>query len=160
MLLGETLSIAEEQFAISGFSSNGRHQVDITNFKAFSESFANSKARLSEIHGKHSTRLGAAIRHSEQSLAQQMQRKKLLLVITDGAPSDIDVYDQHYLEHDSWHAIHALNKSGIKSFCLNLDTGANQVIEHIFGRGRYETLEQLDRLPEVLSRIYLRYARH
>ncbi len=160
LLLGETLSIAEERFAITGFSSNGRHQINMTNFKEFSESFAESKARLSEIRGKHSTRLGPAIRHSELSLAQQMQQKKLLLVITDGAPSDIDVYDKHYLKNDSWHAIRALKKSGINAFCLNLDSGATQVIEHIFGSGHFETLENLTRLPEVLSRLYIKHARH
>lgn len=160
LLLGETLSIAEEQFAITGFSSNGRHQINMTNFKEFSESFVESKARLSEIRGKHSTRLGPAIRHSALSLAQQLQQKKLLLVITDGAPSDIDVYDKHYLKNDSWHAIRALKKSGIKAFCLNLDSGATQVIEHIFGSGHFETLENLTRLPEVLSRLYIKHARH
>jgi len=160
LLLGETLSIADEQFAIFGFSSNGRHQVQVTNFKKFTESFTETKAHLASIRGQFSTRLGAAIRHSEQYLARQMERKKLLLVITDGAPSDIDVYDQRYLEHDSWHAVHELSKSGIKPFCLNLDAGADRVIEHIFGRGRFETLEHLTRLPEVLSGIYLKYARH
>jgi nitric oxide reductase NorD protein len=160
LLLGETLSIADEHFAIFGFSSNGRHQVQVTNFKKFTEPFTETKARLASINGQYSTRLGAAIRHSEQYLARQMERKKLLLVITDGAPSDIDVYDQRYLEHDSWHAVHELSKSGIKPFCLNLDAGSDRVIEHIFGRGRFETLEHLTRLPEVLSGIYLKYARH
>ena len=160
LLLGETLSIAGERFAISGFSSNGRHQVKLTNFKTFSETFDDSKASLAGIHGEYSTRLGAAIRHSERSLLQQTERKKLLLVITDGAPSDIDVYDNNYLQHDSWHAVHALARSGIKSFCLNLDSRAGPVIEHIFGIGRFETLDNVARLPEVLSCIYLRTTRH
>lgn len=160
LLLGETLSIAGERFAISGFSSNGRSQVKLTNFKRFSEAFEESKAGLADIRGEYSTRLGTAIRHSEGSLLKQPERKKLLLVITDGAPSDIDVYDSDYLQHDSWHAVHALARSGIKSFCLNLDSRADSVIEHIFGIGRFETLDNIARLPEVLSRIYLRHTRH
>jgi hypothetical protein len=160
LLLAETLSITDEQFSIAGFSSNGRHEVNVTNFKSFSETFDESKARLADIQGQHSTRLGTAIRHSAQFLAQQPAQKKLLLVVTDGEPSDIDVFDERYLDYDSWQAVNSLVKMGVQPFCLNLDSGADSVIEHIFGKGRYETLEQLTHLPDVLSRIYLKYGRH
>lgn len=160
LLLGETLTIADEKFSVSGFSSNGRHEVNINSFKKFNESFDDSKTRLSDIRGLHSTRLGTAIRHSGYHLAQQPETRKLLLVITDGVPSDIDVFDRYYLEHESRHAVQALKGSGIKSFCINLNSLADPVIEHIFGKGRYETLDRLDRLPEVLSYIYLRHVRH
>lgn len=160
LLLGETLSIAGEKFSISGFSSNSRHQVNINIFKKFNEPFDASKARLSNVNGMHSTRLGTAIRHCGHHLAQQSEMHKLLLVITDGAPSDIDVYDRHYLEHESKHAVQALKASGIKTFGINLDSSADPVIEHIFGKGRFETLDRLERLPEVLSYIYLRHLRH
>lgn len=160
LLLGETLTLANETFSISGFSSNGRHEINYVNFKSFSEPFSQNKARLLDIKGQYSTRLGAAIRHTAQSLAQQNAAKKLLLVITDGAPSDIDVFDKHYLEHDSWHAVSRLYSKGIKPFCLNLDSRSDAAIEHIFGKGRFETLEQLNKLPEVLSSIYIKYGRH
>ena len=160
LLLGETLTIADENFSISGFSSNGRHEINYINFKSYYESFSQSRARLLDIKGKYSTRLGAAIRHASQSLAQQNASKKLLLVITDGAPSDIDVFDQKYLEYDGWHAVSSLSSKGIKPFCLNLDSQSDSVIEHMFGKGRYETLEQINKLPEVLSSIYIRYGRH
>ncbi len=160
LLLGETLTIADEQFSIAGFSSNGRHEINYINFKSFTEPFSQTKARLLDIKGQYSTRLGAAIRHTAQSLTQQNAAKKLLLVITDGAPSDIDVYDKQYLEHDSWHAVSSLYSKGIKPFCLNLDSRSDAAIEHIFGKGRFETLEQMNKLPEVLSSIYLKYGRH
>ena len=160
LLLGETLSIAEEQFAISGFSSNGRHQVDMIKFKSFDESFEDIRPHLGNIKGEHSTRLGAAIRHAGQQLARQPAMKKLLLVITDGAPSDIDVYDSQYLEYDSKHAVNSLKKDNIKTFCLNLDGRADRLTEHIFGNGRYETLDNIIRLPEVLSYLYIRHMRH
>lgn len=160
LLLGETLSIADEQFSISGFCSNGRHEVYINHFKNFNESFEKSKARLSTIHGQYSTRLGAAIRNTADYLSQQATKKKLLLVVTDGAPSDIDVFDKRYLDNDSWHAVHSLASQGIKPFCLNLDSRADHVIEHIFGRGKYMTLDQLNRLPDILFQVYMRYGRH
>ena len=160
LLLGETLTVADEQFSISGFSSNTRHEINYINFKSFSERFTNTKGRLLDIRGKYSTRLGAAIRHTAEYLKQQNASKKLLLVITDGAPSDIDVFDSKYLEHDSWQAVSRLQSKGIKPFCLNLDSRSDEAIEHIFGKGRFETIDHINKLPEVLSRIYVRYGRH
>jgi len=160
LLLGETLTVAGEQFSISGFSSNTRHEINYINFKSFSELFENTKARLLDVRGKYSTRLGAAIRHTAEDLNQQNASKKLLLVITDGAPSDIDVFDSKYLEYDSWQAVSRLQGKGIKPFCLNLDSRSGEAIEHIFGKGRFETIDHINKLPEVLSRIYVQYGRH
>ncbi|MBI1425128.1 MAG: VWA domain-containing protein [Gammaproteobacteria bacterium] len=156
-LLGETLSTVGDAFAIAGFSSNGRQQIRFTHFKYFNEEFEASKARLSEIAGAYSTRLGAAIRHSAGELALRPERKKLLLVITDGAPSDIDVYDRNYLVQDCWHAVRGLYRQGIRPFCINLDRRSDASIEHIFGRGRSETLDSVVRLPGLLAHLYMRY---
>ena len=158
-LLGETLSTVGDTFSIAGFSSNGRQQISYTHFKYFNEEFESSKARLSEITGAYSTRLGAAIRHSASELALQPERKKLLLVITDGAPSDIDVYDKNYLVQDSWYAVHGLYRYGIRPFCINLDRRSDACIEHIFGLGRSETLDSVIRLPGLLAHLYMRYMR-
>jgi len=158
-LLGETLSTVGDTFSIAGFSSNGRQQISYMHFKYFSEEFESSKARLSEITGAYSTRLGTAIRHSASELALRPERKKLLLVITDGAPSDIDVYDMNYLVQDSWYAVHGLYSYGIRPFCINLDRRSDACIEHIFGRGRSETLDSVIRLPGLLAHLYMRYMR-
>lgn len=160
LLLGQTLFTANEEFAISGFSSDGRHEINFIKFKEFNENFEQCRSRLADVKGENSTRLGTAIRHAAKLLAQQASMKKLLLVITDGAPSDIDVFDKKYLEKDSWHAVNTLAASNIKSYCINLDNTATPVIEHIFGKGRFETLDDVSRLPKVLSDIYIKYAHH
>ena len=160
LLLGETLSIVDEKFSISGFSSKGRHEVNYIHYKTFEESFENSKNRLANINAQYSTRLGAAIRHCSYYLKQQEASKKLLLVITDGAPSDVDVYDERYLEYDSWEAVQSLHKYGIKSFGLNLDGRSDQVIEHIFGKSRCRTLDHINKLPEMLAYLYISQLRY
>ena len=155
LLLGETLSIADEKFSISGFSSKGRHEVNYVHYKTFEESFDSSKYRLADFDAQYSTRLGAAIRHCAYYLKQQAASKKLLLVITDGAPSDVDVYDERYLEYDSWEAVQSLHKYGIKSFGLNLDSRSDRVIEHIFGRNACKTLDHIKKLPKMLAYLYI-----
>jgi nitric oxide reductase activation protein len=131
----------------------------IKDFKTFSKPFREVRRRLSTIKGRYSTRLGTAIRHCAQQLALQPQRRKLLLLITDGVPSDIDVFDPAYLQKDSWHAVRSLGPYEIKPFCVNLDSRADASIEKIFGRHCYETLDNVSRLPEVLSRLYVRSLR-
>ncbi|MBD3671281.1 MAG: VWA domain-containing protein [Gammaproteobacteria bacterium] len=160
LLLGETLSAAGEHFSISGFSSNGRHNVYYTRYKSFDDDFQANRSRLCGIKGSYSTRLGTAIRHCATELSQQENRKKLLLVITDGAPSDVDVYDTNYLVADSWHAVRSLSQQGIRPFCLNLDSQSESTTEYVFGKGRYQTLDDMRRLPDVLSYLYLKYMRH
>jgi len=135
-------------------------QLKFTKFKGFSENFNECSDKLTSIKGEYPTRLGAAIRHAGDGLEKRPSMKKLLLVITDGAPSDIDVYDDHYLEYDSWYAVKALANNNIKTFCINLNASSTHVTEHMFSIGRYRVLDDITRLPDVLSEIYIRYARH
>ncbi|MDH5425221.1 MAG: VWA domain-containing protein [Gammaproteobacteria bacterium] len=160
VLLGETISITGDPFSIYGFSSKGRHDIQFINYKDFEQSFDETKASLAGIHGAYSTRLGAAIRHSQTHLSKQPQRRKALLLITDGAPSDIDVYDTQYLQHDARDATRSLSADGIKPFCLNLDSQSDSVIKQIFGEGRYMTLDGLRGLSDILLSIYIKNIRH
>lgn len=160
LLLGETLSAADENFSIAGFNSDGRQRVNVIDYKQAQESFAEARQRLAGIQGSYSTRLGAAIRHVASQLAQQPTMKKVLLVITDGAPSDIDVFDSAYLQQDSHHAVAGLAAMNIRPYCINLDPQAAQSIARIFGAGHYQTLQRIEDLPRVLSAFYIRHVRH
>ena len=69
-----------------------------------------SKARLAAMNGELSTRMGAAMRHAGRLLARRPERKRLLVVLTDGAPSDVDVRDPQYLRADARKAVEALGR--------------------------------------------------
>lgn len=47
------------------------------------------------------TRMGAAIRHMVEELSRQSSRKKLLLILTDGKPNDVDHYEGRFALEDS-----------------------------------------------------------
>jgi len=160
LLLGETLSAADENFSIAGFNSDGRQRVNVIEYKHASESFNDVRQRLADIKGRYSTRLGAAIRYVASRLAQQPTMKKILLVITDGVPSDIDVFDNVYLQQDSRHAVAGLAAMNIRPYCINLDPQAAHSIARIFGAGHYQTLQRIEDLPRVLSAFYIRHVRH
>ncbi|MCB1639021.1 MAG: nitric oxide reductase activation protein NorD, partial [Thiothrix sp.] len=91
-----------DPFAIHGFSSDGRHDVQYYRFKDFHEPFdEEARARLAGMSGQLSTRMGAAMRHAGQFLLKQPERRKLLLLVTDGEPADIDERDPQYLRLDA-----------------------------------------------------------
>ncbi len=104
--------------------------------------------------GQLSTRMGAAIRHAGALLGQVRASRRLLIVITDGEPADIDVRDPFYLRHDARHAVETVRRAGVTPFCLTLDPSADAYAQRIFGIRNVQVLERVERLPERLPRLY------
>jgi nitric oxide reductase activation protein len=99
--------------------------------------------------------MGAALRHAAQCLLRQPQRRKLLLLVTDGEPADIDERDPQYLRHDTKKAVEELRKHGVLTFCLTLDPNADRYVERIFGANGYTIVDRVDRLPERLPQLFM-----
>lgn len=145
-----------DPFAIHGFASEGRHDVQYFRFKDFDQPYDDTvKSRLAGIHGRLSTRMGAALRHAGKLLHQRPQRKKLLLLVSDGEPSDIDVRDPQYLRHDTKKAVEELAKIGVLTYCLTLDPNADAYVSRIFGANGYTIVDHVQRLPEKLPVLFL-----
>lgn len=155
-LMAEALQRIGDRFAIHGFRSDGRHDVHYLRVKDFRQGWGEAaKARLAGLEGAFSTRLGAALRHAGAELKRQPQRKRIVFVLTDGEPADVDVRDPQYLRVDAQHAVQELRCDGIISYCLTLDPRADAYVERIFGARHYTVLERVQRLPEVLPSLYL-----
>uniref|UniRef100_E6QCF0 Rubisco activation protein CbbO n=1 Tax=mine drainage metagenome TaxID=410659 RepID=E6QCF0_9ZZZZ len=156
VLLADALNKIGDPFAIHGFDSNGRHDVEYFRYKDFGAAYNDrAKARLAGMSGQLSTRMGAAIRHAGSILKRQPSNKKLLLVITDGEPADNDVRDPQYLRYDAKKAVEELTQIGISPYCLSLDPRADQYVSRIFGANNYVVLDQVQRLPEKLPMLYM-----
>ena len=156
-LLAASLSGVARDLAIHGFSSNGRHDVGYYRFKDFDQPYDDlARARLAGMRANLSTRLGTALRHAGQALIERKAARKLLLVVTDGEPSDIDVHDPNYLLLDAKQATAGNRRLGVTSICLGLDPHAEASVKRIFGAGNYSLLDQLESLPERLAQLYLR----
>ena len=156
VLLADALDKIGDSFAIHGFDSNGRHDVEYFRYKDFGAAYNDrAKARLAGMSGQLSTRMGAAIRHAGSILKRQPSNKKLLLVITDGEPADNDVRDPQYLRYDARKAVEDLTQAGIASYCLSLDPRADQYVSRIFGANNYVVLDHVQRLPEKLPILYM-----
>ncbi len=144
-----------DPFAVHGFASEGRHDVHYYRFKDFNEKFDHQvKARLNGMKGGLSTRMGAAMRHAGRHLLKQPERRKLLLLVTDGEPADIDERDPQHLRHDTRKAVDELYSKGILTYCLTLDPNADTYVKRIFGANNYTIVDHVDRLPEKLPTLF------
>ena len=101
-----------------------------------------------------STRMGAAMRHAGHFLKAQQADKKLLLILTDGQPSDIDAKDERMLIADAHQAVNELDRDGIYSYCISLDPKADEYVSDIFDR-HYSIIDHIDRLPEKLPELFI-----
>ncbi|MCU4161091.1 VWA domain-containing protein [Acidiphilium sp. AL] len=156
-LLARALERSGDLFAIRAFCSNKRDDVRYYRIKDFAEPHgALAEQRLAGLAGEYSTRIGAALRHAGAELALRQSYRKLLLVITDGEPSDIDIADRKYLVEDARHAAHALARDGIDVFCIGLDGEGENYLHRMFGARRVLHVDRIEKLPECAAALYVR----
>ena len=157
LLLGAAVELGGDQLAIHGFRSNGRHEVNYLRFKEFHDPLDDQVTdRLANVEGALSTRLGAAIRHASHSLRQCRTAQRMILLITDGEPHDIDVFHPEILVQDAGRAIAQSGAEGSPVFCVSVDKQADLYLQRMFGKHHYLLVESIDQLPERLPALYLR----
>jgi uncharacterized protein YegL len=156
-VLAHAMTELDDPFAIRAFSSDGREDVRYFRIKDFKEPYGEAaKSRLAGLSGGLSTRMGAAIRHAGRELSRQSNHRRLLLVITDGEPSDTDVTDEKYLVEDARKAVASLSHLGVDAFCVGLDGGGESYLGRIFGRHNVLLIDRLERLPDKLTMLYFK----
>ncbi|QYZ65498.1 MAG: von Willebrand factor A [Gammaproteobacteria bacterium (ex Lamellibrachia satsuma)] len=154
-LLGWAIEQLGDAFAIAGFSSNTRHEVRYQHIKGYGEHWDDTvKGRLASMHAGWSTRMGAAIRHASHYLSARQADKKLMLILTDGEPADIDTNDDRQLIEDSRKAVVEADQEGIYTYCINLDPKADEYVKDIFGN-QYTVIDRVERLPEQLPKLFM-----
>ena len=157
ILLGAAIEQTGDQFAIHGFRSNGRHEVNYLRFKEFNQAFDDSAlGRLATVQGALSTRMGAAIRHASYCMRGCRTEQRLILVLTDGEPHDIDVFLPEVLLQDAARAVERSTAAGTPVFCVSVDAKADDYIRRIFGPHGYLVIDKLEQLPQRLPELYLR----
>ncbi len=158
-LLAQSIDLDYDRLAIDGFCSDGRANVHYLRLKDFDEPYDDvRRQRLKRQQGELSTRMGAALRHAGARLAAQVAEKRILLLVTDGEPSDIDVADADYLVEDARHAAQALHAKGVTVFCLTLDKAAGGYVKKIFGARNFLIVDNAMTLPAQLARALTRIA--
>ncbi|MBU1265405.1 MAG: VWA domain-containing protein [Gammaproteobacteria bacterium] len=154
-LLAWSIEKLGDPFAIAGFHSNTRHDVRYLHIKGYGEHFNDDvKARLAAMEAGYSTRMGAAMRHAAHYLGARPADKKLMLILTDGRPSDVDTHDERLLVEDARQAVKELDQQGIFAYCISLDPKADEYVGDIFGR-QFTVIDHIERLPERLPQLFM-----
>jgi nitric oxide reductase NorD protein len=149
------IDAAGDRFGIWGFSSLKRDRVFVTRCKAFDQPMSAEVTRnIGALRPSHYTRLGAAIRHVSAHLAHETAARKLLIVLTDGKPNDLDHYEgQHGIE-DSHMAVREARRAGQTLHGVIIDEDGQDWFARIFGRGGFSLLPNPARLTRALPDIY------
>ncbi len=156
-MLAEAMAGMGDPFAIAAFCSDKRDDVHYVRIKDFNAPYDGAaKASLAGLKSGLSTRMGAAMRHAATDLGSCMTHRRLLLVITDGEPSDIDIADPRYLVDDARAAAQRISQEGTDVFCVGLGSGVSSNLDRIFGRRNVVQIDRVERLPERLPQLYLR----
>ncbi len=159
-LLAEALDARGDALALRAFASNGREDVRLTRIKDFGERFGDLQlSRLAGLRSRLSTRLGTALRHARQDFVATRSWRRLLLVLGDGEPFDVDVMDSGELVTDARRAVLGLRQAGIDAFGLVLDPQGVGSAEAIFGRSNTIVIRNLGDLPARLAGLYFRLSR-
>jgi nitric oxide reductase NorD protein len=157
LLFAESLAATGDSFAMYGFSSRRRDPVRFHQLKSFAEPYTNGvRGRISVIKPGYYTRMGAAIRHASRLLAEQPAGRRLLLLLTDGKPNDLDKYEGRYGIEDTRHALGQARELGLQPFCVTVDQKAGEYLPHLFGSGGYVVIHKPSQLPRELPLLYAR----
>ncbi|EUB74398.1 von Willebrand factor type A [Pseudomonas sp. GM41(2012)] len=155
LLFGETLSVLGDDFALYGFSSLRRHQVRMQELKSFTQRYDdNTRGRIQGLKPGYYTRMGAAIRQATQLLGKSKRRSKLLLLLTDGKPNDLDLYEGRYGVEDTREAVLEARRQGLTPFCITIDREAGDYLPYMFGANGYTLIRQPEQLPLRLPQLY------
>ena len=159
-VLAHAMTQLGDPLAITAFASDGRDDLRLVRVKQFHDDLGPlTGMALSGLRPGYSTRIGAAIRDAGATLATVPAHRRLVLILTDGEPSDIDIRDPDYLVADARRAVQSLNSSGIDVFCIALGQGAGQRHAEIFSKRGFVQIDRLEALPEKLPALYLRMTR-
>lgn len=157
MLFAEALSATGDQFAMYGFSSRYRDHIRFHTLKTFSESHNNiSRGRINAIKPGYYTRMGAAIRQASEILSKQPASQQLLLLLTDGKPNDLDLYDGRYGVEDTRMALIEARRKGLQPFCVTVDEKGGDYLPYMFGAENFVVIRKPSELPRELPLLYAR----
>jgi nitric oxide reductase NorD protein len=159
MALTLGLRACGDAHAIFTFTSRRRRFVHVRTVKDFDEALSAAVLRrIQALRPGHYTRMGAAIRHVASRLDAQAHRHRLLLLLTDGKPNDIDHYEGRHGIEDTRMAIREARRVGLSVFGITVDEQARDYFPYIFGPGAYAIFPHVARLTHALPAIYRQVA--
>jgi nitric oxide reductase NorD protein len=158
LLMCEALEAIRDEYAIYGFSGNGRDDCQFYVVKELGERYDDRvKARIGGIYARQKTRMGPAIRHATKRLMSVDSNVKLMILVTDGKPYDSDTYqDNTYAQEDTKMALREARREKIHLFCVTVDKEGADYLPHMYSDANFVIIDDVRTLPQKLPQLYRR----
>lgn len=151
LLASQAFDALGDAYTVLAFAGKGAGDVRVTTIKAFTERNGDTpRRRIAALTPAGFTRLGAAVRHATAQLSVQRAGHRLLLILSDGRPNDVDQYQGQYGVEDSRQAIVEARACGVYPYCLTVDREGSEYLPRIFGSAGHTILRQPEQLPLAL----------
>jgi nitric oxide reductase NorD protein len=157
LVLGEVSDQLGDRLQILSFASHTRNRCRVWQVKGWHDTWSVARGRLGAIRPEGYTRIGPALRHATAELAAQNADHRLLLLVSDGKPTDYDRYEGRYGTADIRQALREADRVGVHTHALAVDAVARDYLPPMFGPGNWDVLAHPDQLPEVLTTVYGRW---
>ena len=159
LALTHGLTACGDDHALYAFTSRRRDWVRVQTLKGFDEPLGPTVTRrIGALKPGYYTRMGAAIRHASAKLAERPNRHRLLVLLSDGKPNDVDHYEGRYGIEDTRQAIREARRDGLAVFAITVDAMARDYVPYLFGRGGYAIFPQVSHLTKALPALYRQVA--
>ena len=162
-LLVEALERVGDDYGIYGFSGGGRDDVRLSVVKDLDE--RRTPAVLHRLEGltpDHTTRMGPAIRHLTARLAASAAATKVLLVVSDGRPYDLDYGQQYgdsavldYAVADTARALAEARDRGVRPYLVTVDPAGGDYLSEMCDPREYHVIADARDLPAALGQLYV-----
>lgn len=160
LVLGEVAHQLGDRMQVLAFASETRNRCQVWNVLDFGESWSVGQRRIASLKPRGYTRIGPALRHAVTLLSNQPAEKRLLLLISDGKPTDYDRYEGRYGVADVRMALREAERREIHTHALAIDAVARDYLPALFGEGGWHILPRPEQLPEALTAVYGRLTAH
>ncbi|MEZ4362007.1 MAG: VWA domain-containing protein [Kofleriaceae bacterium] len=135
--LGSALPPQIARTSVVAFSSHTRHDCRLAILKAFDAPWTAAERRLAALVPEGYTRIGPALRHTTRLLDREPARRKLLVLLSDGKPTDYDPYEGRHGVADVRQSVAEAARAGVFTFAVALDRGARAHLPRMFGPGGF-----------------------
>jgi hypothetical protein len=160
VLFCEALEIVGDQYAIAGFSGTGRLGVDYFKIKDFDETLNPAvRRRINAMAPQRSTRMGAAIRHATARLEKNPALVRLIILMGDGFPNDVDYKKEHAIS-DTRKAILEARSKNVYTHALTVNIAGDSKLDDLYGTVHHHIISDVRELPDRLPRIYSTLTKH
>ena len=157
LLVCEALDALGDRYSVAAFSGEGPESVSVFPVKRFDERYGDTvRLRIAGLEHDRYTRMGAALRHATAQLCPESARHRLLLLLTDGKPNDVDLYEGRYGIEDTRQAVAEARLQGVQPFCLTVDREAPTYLPRVFTPDGYTVLRRAHTLPLALVDVVRR----